>query len=402
MERYGSIPMLFFFIAVSLGLLLRWQLINPFPFIQYTYLLHAHSHIMFLGWVFNALYFAFVYSFVRDKWNSRYRMIFILLQLLVVGMLISFPLQGYGFFSILFSTLHTIAAIIFIVRFLHDARNVSSKNQISCYAVKISLVLFLLSTVGPFVLGFITSSGLRHSQWYSFSVYYYLHFQYNGFFLLGILGLFFKFLEDRGVMYSASIARKGIFWTAIACVPAYFLSTLWAKPSLVFNVIGFVGGIIQLLALGMLFKSCRTCLVQIKEALKAGSLIPLLIVVSSILIKEMLQLISAFPSVAQLAYEFRNYVMAYLHFVLLGIISLFLLIWFIEYDFIKTMWRKICVSTFLLGLAGMEFMLVAAPTIMGAGVSAIFVQATVFLFSIFLWASIGGLTVASFFCKSKR
>jgi len=396
MERYGRIPLLFFFIAASLGLALRWQLIAPVSFIQYSYLLHAHSHIMFLGWIFNALYFAFVYSFFKVKWNSRYRTMFIILQLLVVAMLISFPLQGYGFFSILFSTLHTAVAIVFIIRFLRDVREVSNSNRVSCYAVKISLIFFLLSTLGPFTLGYLMSSGLGHSKWYSFSVYYYLHFQYNGFFLLGILGLFFKILEDRSIAFSIPLAEKGIRWTAFACLPAYFLSTLWASPGQIFTMIGFVGGILQLLALFWLIKSCSANPRQIKNIFTSASVILLWIVLILVLLKETLQLISAHPLVAQLAYEFRTYVMAYLHLVLVGIVSLFIIVWYIEQRLVKLSQARIFILLFVTGFLGMEFLLIASPSLLAENFSPVLVQKGIFIFSTILWLSSGGLFFVSF------
>lgn len=208
MQKYYSIPLIFFFIAASTGLLLRWHFISPLEIVRYPFLLHAHSHIMFLGWIFNAFYLSYVDSYVKAKWSSRYRWLFFSLQALVVAMLISFPLQGYGLSSIIFSTLHTIVAVVFIVRFFRDLKQTSSKNSASAWFVKISLAFFLLSGLGPFALGFIMANGLGQSNWYYFAVYFYLHFQYNGFFLFGILGLFFKLLEERNVPVTPTKALR--------------------------------------------------------------------------------------------------------------------------------------------------------------------------------------------------
>jgi hypothetical protein len=199
-----KVPLIFLFIGSILGLFLRWQLISPLENVNYMFVLHAHSHIMFLGWVFNTLFIAFTLNHVLEIKQQSFRALFVVLQLLVVGMLISFPLQGYGFYSILFSTLHTFISIVFIVKFFIQTKHVTS---MSAWYARIALIFFLISTAGPFSLGYLKSAGLSHTNWYNFSIYFYLHFQYNGLFLFGILSLFFDLLERRHVKFSIAKAR---------------------------------------------------------------------------------------------------------------------------------------------------------------------------------------------------
>ncbi|HEX7762949.1 MAG TPA: hypothetical protein VF433_04980, partial [Cellvibrio sp.] len=110
MQKHFSIPFLFLFIAACIGLLLRWHFIMPLSWLNYPYWLHAHSHIMFLGWVFNVLFLAFVRNY---NLSSRYRKLFVFIQILLAGMLISFPIQGYGVISIIISAIHTFSIWMF-------------------------------------------------------------------------------------------------------------------------------------------------------------------------------------------------------------------------------------------------------------------------------------------------
>src|SRR6187401_3648361 len=116
MRGYYRVPLLFLLIGSLIGVFLRWQFISPTSGVNYIFFLHAHSHIMFLGWIFNVLYIAFVTKHVDENGDKFFLSLFWVLQVLNVGMLISFPLEGYGPFSILFSTLHTVGAILFVVR----------------------------------------------------------------------------------------------------------------------------------------------------------------------------------------------------------------------------------------------------------------------------------------------
>lgn len=362
MQQYFSIPLLFFFIASSLGLLLRWHFISPLESVRYPYLLHAHSHIMFLGWVFNTLYLAYVNSYVRTKWISRYRALFIMLQILVLGMLISFPLQGYGLFSIIFSTLHTILAGVFLVLFFQDLKQENLKNSASVWFVKTSLFFFLLSSLGPFSLGFLMANGLEQSNWYYFAIYFYLHFQYNGFFLFGVLGLFFKLLEENNVLITkVKVLQAGLIM-AIACLPAYFLSVLWANPGWIFTTVGFVAAVFQIISLILFIKIFNDHQRAIKAAFNPFSVSLLLIILAAFTVKIVLQLLSVDPDIARLAYQFRPYVIAYLHLVLLGIISLFLLVWYTEKGFVQPTGNKPAFVLYIFGLTGMEVLLIAGPS----------------------------------------
>lgn len=358
MLKYFRLPLLFLFIASAIGVFLRWQFISPTPGVNYTFILHAHSHIMFLGWVFNALYIAFTISYVEHGEHKIFQNLFIVLQFLIVGMMISFPLEGYGLYSILFSTLHTFGAILFVILFYKKTKHATT---ISIWYARTALIFFTISTLGPFSLGYLMSNGMGQSQWYYFSIYYYLHFQYNGFFIFGIFSLFFGFLERKEIQYNLEKAKGIGKLMAFSCVPAYLLSILWSKPGLTFNVIGGLAAIIQLFAFAEFFRLLKINRKAIQHSICKYSYLYLFIVLIAFALKLLLQFLSSHPHLAQLAYELRPVVIAYLHLVLLGVISLFLFSWYLEMNFIgKTSGKKILIL-FLISFTGMETCLVLTP-----------------------------------------
>ena len=87
-----------FLIIALLGLLLRLFLVAPPAGLNYRNLLHAHSHVALLGWLFSAFFVALTRGFLPGELAGKksYRWQFWLAQASVLGMLISFPLQGYG------------------------------------------------------------------------------------------------------------------------------------------------------------------------------------------------------------------------------------------------------------------------------------------------------------------
>lgn len=389
MRKYYSVPPFFFFIAAALGLFLRWQFIDPTPGVRYTYFLHAHSHVMFLGWVFNLLYLSFVEYHLAHLDLKPFKRFFLLLQLLVTAMLISFPIQGYGLYSITFTTVHTLAVIGFIIVFFRRTKGMRST---SLWFARISLIFFFISTAGPFALGYLMANDLGSTVWNNFSIYYYLHFQYNGFFLFGIFSLFFQVLERKNIAFSHSRAMTFGKWSAVACVPAYVLSVLFAKPGLAFNIAGGIAAAIQLLALGVFLEELKGMRATLKTKLTPTSYLLLRVSFAALLIKSVLQLLSADPTLAQLAWELRPVVIAYLHLVLLGVITFFLLAWYIEMEYATPSLARKAIWFLLFGFVTSEFCLVLLPWFNRLSEVA---PLLIFLFSLLLLAGAFAFFVAS-------
>lgn len=62
-----------------------------------------------------------------------------------------------------------------------------------------ALVFLVLSSMGPFLLAYSMSHNVGEMQFYYNAIYLYLHFQYNGWFTFGVMGLFF-FAANRQVL----------------------------------------------------------------------------------------------------------------------------------------------------------------------------------------------------------
>lgn len=358
MPKYLHVPLYFLFVGSLLGVFLRWQFIAPTPGVNYTFFLHGHSHVMFLGWVFNALYIGFVSNHIPGRDHKFFIALFIILQMTVVAMMISFPLQGYGFYSILFSTLHTIGAIIFAIRFLIRTKTITTTAM---WYARMALIFFVVSTAGPFSLGYLMANEVGNSNWSNLSIYFYLHFQYNGFFFFGILSLFFSLLEHKQIPFDVKKAKTAGWILAVVCVPAYLLSTLWTKPGQVVGITGLMAALAQCVGFVSLLRLLCEHATDLKERYTSPSLILLTVTFMALGVKFLLQVASAHPFVVQMAYELRPVVIGYLHLVLVGAISSFLLAWYLEQDFIHKTLTLPATGIFLFSFIGMECILVLYP-----------------------------------------
>jgi hypothetical protein len=313
---------------------------------------------MFLGWVFNVLYIVFAHNYIPAGDQKFLKVLFCFLQCLLIAMTISFPLQGYGLFSIIFSSLHTLGAIVFVIVFLRKTRD---QKSVSRWYARVALIFFVLSAGGPFALGYIAANGMGHSNAYYFSIYFYLHFQYNGFFLFGVFSLLLRLLEQKGITFDRRKAKTIGSILALTCVPTYLLNILWAKPGYVFNITGGLAAFAQFAALILMLKAVHTYnAIGIRRHFRSTSIGLFHIALIAFGLKLCLQFISSFPAVARMALELRPVVIAYLHLVLLGIISLALLIWYLESDLLGSGARRIIVI-FLTAFVGMEICMVMMP-----------------------------------------
>jgi len=315
---------------------------------------------MFLGWVMNVLYLAFVTNYVPAT-NTRYKKLFVFLQLNLLGMMIAFPLQGYGLFSITFSTLHTMGIALFTYWLYQDTKH--QPISASLWLVRKSLLFFLLSAVGPFTLGPLMATGLAQSPWYYSAIYFYLHFQYNGVFVLGCMSLLFYYLEQRGFSFHAQTAVLSFRLLVAGTILTYALSVLWTSPGVWVNITGGIGAIIQLASLYYFWRTLQPVLPQLKESVPRLSYYFLYCVWLAYLLKLLLQLLSAWPAIALLAYGNRSYIIVYLHLVLIGVVTFFLIAWYMitnRLGFTKTSLAAIYVAI-TIGFVVLEGVLISMP-----------------------------------------
>lgn len=344
---------------------------------------------MFLGWVFNMISLAFIQEHIPHDRQKKYKKWFLMIQVFLLAMLISFPLQGYGVYSITFSSIHTLMAAIFSFWFFRDTKSLTLDTSV--WLARIALVFFLLASLGPLSLGPLMVNGMAQTDWYYFAVYYYLHFQYNGVFTFSVLSLFFGLLKEQEIKLDSLIIKRFVYLMLVSCVLGYSLSLLWAKPGLIFNVLGLVAALMQLVAFFYFIQIIRSIPKSVINQYSFSTRVLFFVAFISFAIKLVLQAFSAHPWIARLAYEVRNYVLAYLHLVLIGMISGFLLGWSIEKKWIREPNKSVLVL-FLIGFVGMELIMVNPIPLNDRIIN---FANLLFLFSSLLVIAIGFITVSS-------
>ena len=325
LSRYLKIAFLNLLVVAFLGVLMRYKILYSLPFIDQKNLLHGHSHFAFSCWITQTsmvLLVAYLSKATGKDEFISYKKLLLANLITAYGMLIAFPIQGYGMVSIFFSTLSVFISYIFAFFFWKDLNKIENQN-VAHYWFKAGLLLNVFSSIGTFGLAFMMANKIADQTWYLAAVYFYLHFQYNGWFFFTCMGLFYVILPTKII---ATNKLKRIFWLfALASVPAYFLSTLWMSLPLWVYILVVLASFVQVIAwivfVRVLFTSRNIIITTISKEVKW--LFGLSAV--ALTIKLLFQLSSTIPYLSQLAFGFRSIVIAYLHLVLLGVITIFLL-----------------------------------------------------------------------------
>lgn len=354
LKTHTNIALGYFILAAFLGVVLRSFHSFEIP-VNYKFIVHTHSHIALLGWVYMGLTTLLYKLFLSGKaLELKYRRIFWFTQVTLVGMLVTFPFQGYALFSIVFSTLFLFASYWFTWFFIKNVPSVFRQtNSYKC--IKVALWYMVLSSLGPWTLGAIMNTLGAESIWYRLSIYFYLHFQYNGWMILALVGLFLYVLEEHRIILPKR-TFKHFFWSFNGGILLTFLlSTLWIQPSLLFNVLGGLGALLQLFGLVVLIKFIIG-LGRDSKALFSNFQFKLIQIVTVLLLLKMgLQLLTSFPYFANLAATTIDFTVGYLHWTFLGVVTIGLMLFLNYFKLLKI--PRIVFIVYLIGFGITETMI---------------------------------------------
>jgi hypothetical protein len=162
-------------------------------------------------------------------------------------------------------------------------------------------------------------------DYYFAAVYFFLHFQYNGWFLFGCFGLLFHYLHKIQMDIAASYHKKLFLILFISCFPAYLLSLLWMQVPLPLYLTAIASAILQLFALFYLNQIYRSYKKSLKQQLTTITKWLWFLAMISFCLKIILQALSTIPALSQYAFGFRPLVIGYLHLSFLCITSFFII-----------------------------------------------------------------------------
>lgn len=356
-HRWFRIAFAFLIIAAFLGATLRLAFVVEMPlWFKYRNITHAHSHIAMMGWLYCALLILIVQQFrlLRDV----YRIYFWGSVLCSMGMMISFPIQGYGLYSIFFTSAHLVLSYGFIISIFRDLK--PGKIQIGNYAglfLKTSLIFLFCSSLGTWMIGIMAGTGMRGSALYYGSIQFFLHFQFNGWFIFSAIAIFLKILHDRKIVLDEKSLKRFYFLLAISSVLTYALAVTWSTPDQIIFYINSAGVIIQFVAIIIFLQLLKENKVKITSQFSRWANFLLIFALSCFSIKVLIQTLVAIPYIATISYTVKNFVIGFIHLLMLGGMSCFLLGIYTRSHLSLSNGLRLGISIFILGFVLSEAIL---------------------------------------------
>ena len=336
-----------FFVVSVVGVMMRYNMAFSLPGFTHKFMQESHSHFAFYGWV-SAGIFLFVTKYLSENYPKinlkKYQYLMISNQIGSYGMLFTFLYGGYFWLSIVFSSIALFTGFAYFIFLLIDTK--SNKNPEIMW-LKSGAFFATFSAIGIFGLAYFSSKKEEFDVLFRASTYFYLHYQYNGFFIFSCIGLLLISLKKLGIEIEEKLNKTIFYLLFFGCFLGYGLSILWIEMNPIFYGFFILISIVQLFG-AILFLNCirKTDLFNNQNFIQK-----LLISVFgfAFILKFLLQGLSAIPALGVFAFININIVIAYLHLVLLMGISLFL-IWkilqLVEIEFNKLLKFSILLLVF--------------------------------------------------------
>jgi len=314
---------LYFIITILLGLSLRVSYIAD-VFFNIRHVTHSHSHIGLLGWIYTILSSLICQYFLRETDRKPYFILFLCTQFCILGMLFSFPFGGYFLYSIIFSSLFIICTYWFSIFFLKRSKkynfirfsisksvDVENDKPLSLKFVHWGIYFLILSSIGIWLLPVAIVKAGKGSDWYNSALYFFLHFQYNGWFLAVLFGLLVGEIEHKSLLNSKRL-KGALYNFVIGTIGSVTLS--WVG---FFNepILYIIGNISVFLLLASIFELYRAYMQLEKPAFLMQMFLLLC------MLKTIFMFLGSFPWIAEVVLPNREFVISYLHFTFLGVIG---------------------------------------------------------------------------------
>ena len=351
MKSKTIIAFAYFLIAAAFGLLMRISFVENLG-VNYKHFLHTHSHIALLGWLYNLAHIFIGYYFFKDD-VKKFNRIFWVSQITFLGMLFSFPFQGYAFWSITFSTLYLFASYWLIIEIFRSSKGL--KEEVEYKLLRAGGIFLLFSSFGPFALGAIMAQNLQGSIWYSLAIYWFLHFLFNGFFYTVFLALLISKVKKQ-----IAISESKIKWvyslTVFSIIPLYAEFAIEVIPSPWIFLLSLISSIAQFVSVAIIFNELKSFLIKITNPIKK-TLLGLALL--ALMLKVVFQLLTSLPFLHEMVFSSKStLIIGYLHMVMLGMFSLFFLWLLIENKVVYlNNYFKVGVWLFIVGILLSELIL---------------------------------------------
>ncbi|MCC6333737.1 MAG: hypothetical protein IT380_07095 [Myxococcales bacterium] len=205
MERFLRLSLGLLLLATGLGLLLRLALVVPVPFLVFSHALHAHSHTLYFGWAALALFTLFFERVGAS--DAAVRRALWLVVAVSLATFVAFLHSGYGRPGVLVSASSLGVWGVVVTLFLRRARG---RRELDVAWLRVA-AWYVVVAVGAALARVALLVTKQDALWGQLAVAAFLT-TFAGFFLFGLVGLFARFLAERGAPLDERLLRWQLWW----------------------------------------------------------------------------------------------------------------------------------------------------------------------------------------------
>ncbi len=336
MKKYIHMTFLLLLLTAISGVWLRAFGLWPSTTMPYDNVLHAHSHLALIGWLFIAAFLIFL-LFYKEDFQDKIHPKLILMTLIATSifMFLAFLYQGYGILSIALSTLHIFIEYWAVVYVWINIRNRKMPGVAELFIIG-GLIANVVSSIGPYTLAYLSATQQTHLALFDVAVYFYLHFQYNGWLTMFLIGMFLLFLDKMHITVNIPLTKYSFWIYFVALFPGFLISALWVGLGPMLEVVASIASVAQWFAVIIFLIALRQGFKQLYVRLPRLSFYTLVFALFLFIIKSTMELGLISPTLADLVNNTRDVIIGYLHLTLLGFLTLFVFFMFQKLGVIKT------------------------------------------------------------------
>src|SRR5690606_34207840 len=164
------------------------------------------------------------------------------------------------------------------------------------------------------------------SAFYQIAIQFFLHFQFNGWFLIGVLAVLFYKLKIK----DSKEFRRFFKLLIISTILTFALPVNWFVPHFSLLWINGLGVLLQIISLILFLKLIKEPLNKLLASSPKTTRLMFHFSLLCFILKIGLQTLSLIPEISNMAFQHRNLVIGFIHLTMLGVISGFLFAFILE------------------------------------------------------------------------
>lgn len=310
-------------LVATAGVLMRYKIIAPLPGLEQRDLMHGHSHFAFNAWVSMTL-LLLITELPGINLRNRNRLFgFYFITCLME--FVAYIFTGYSVWSFAALILFQIPLFWILGQLLLQLKK-TVLPEYQKTVIRFGFFFQLLAQGGLLLLTYLMIFKGVSQPFFLGNLYFYLHFSYNGWFFFGIMAVMLALIkpEEKHVLRFHGLLKVMGYLT----LPAFLLSLLWLNRSDWLHWSAFIASAVQLFVYFYLLKLLASAIMKVELSRVTKILWTLSGIALSL--KFIMQFFSNFEVFEQFAFSHRAIVIGYLHLVLLGFVTLFLIGFLLE------------------------------------------------------------------------